>query len=393
MKTITRILIFTLLVLTILIPSTAFANGHQDDKVVFGGNYTLAEGETLNGDLVVFGGNVTLEALSTVNGDTVIFGGSLTSKGTVNGNMVALGGIVTLDADARVNGDLTVVGSTLDQHPDARITGNIVTGDTIPFDFDLPDNIGLLQGDFPRMQFQQAPFISAPWFAFRILIWSGLAVLLALFLQDQAQVINQTAFSQPFLSLLVGLGVILVSPLVFIALIITILLSPISLVGIFALIAAWIVGLVSLSIEVGRKLAKAFDQSWPVPLMAGLGMFIISLIFNGISRFVPCVGWLPKFMLGSWVIGAVILTRFGTHRYPAVETSPVSATVPEESLPEPFPAEDSIESRPVSVKVKATDAARALAEQEDVDLTTLAGTGADGKIVINDVRKAIKDRD
>lgn len=387
MKTITRILILLLLVCTVVLPTTAFAAGNNDDKVIFGGNYTLQEGETLNGDLVVFGGNVILETDSTINGDAVVFGGNVTSNGTVNGNLVALGGIVTLGSEAQVNGDLTVVGSSFNQDPSARISGNIITEDSVPFDFQLPKNLGLFEGGLPRVQLNQFPFVSPAWFFFRVLIWTGLAVLIALFIQDQALVINRAAFGEPIMSAVVGLGVILVAPLVLIALIITILLSPVSLVGIFALIAAWVVGLVSVSIEVGRKLSRAMNQTWPVPLMAALGMFILVLFFNGFSQLVPCVGWLPKFMLGAWVMGAVVLTRFGTHPYPAQETAlaaPVSEVIPEDFPPEEVNLSDST--------VDATAAARELAENEGIDLNKLTGSGSEGRITINDVRKAIKDR-
>ena len=79
------------------------------------------------------------------------------------------------------------------------------------------------------------------------------------------------------MSFVVGLGIVFIAPLVLVALIFTILLSPVSLLGIFALLAAWVVGLVALSIEIGKKLSQALDQNWPVPILAGVGMFILSL--------------------------------------------------------------------------------------------------------------------
>jgi hypothetical protein len=385
MKTITRILIFLVLISVVLIPSTVNASGFNDDKVVFGGNFTLANGETLNGDLVVFGGNVVLEESSTVIGDTVVIGGNVTSNATINGNLVALGGVVELQQLARVNGDLTVLGGSFEQAEGAYITGNIVTEQNIPFEFNLPDGIGIFKGDFPDLRFQQLPFVSATWFFFRILIWTGLAILIGLFIQDQAAVINKAAFGEPFMAILVGLGVVIIAPLVLIALIVTIILSPVSLIGIFALIAAWVVGLVAVSIEVGRKLAEALNQRWATPIQAGVGMFILSLFFNGFSQVVPCVGWLPRFVLGTWVMGAVILTRFGSREYPESEPAPAP---PVKDLPLPAPFEP--EAAPRKVAVEATTAARELAEQEGLDLGTVKGTGADGKITIGDVRKALK---
>ncbi|MFV1948576.1 MAG: polymer-forming cytoskeletal protein [Anaerolineales bacterium] len=383
MKAINRILIFIVLISVILIPTTASASGFMDDKVIFGGNFTLASGETLDGDLVVFGGNIVLKESSSVNGDVVVMGGNVILNGTINGNLVSLGGMVELQQFARINGDLTVLGGSFEQADGAHITGNIVTEENIPFKFTRPDKFGLFNGDFSALRFQQLPFVSASWFFFRILIWTGLAILIALFIQDQAAVINRAAFGEPVMSILAGMGVIIVAPLVLIALIVTILLSPVSLIGIFALIAAWVVGLVAASIEVGKKLAESLNQSWPIPILAGVGMFILSLFFNGFSQLVPCVGWLPRFVLGTWVMGAVILTRFGSREYP--ESDGID-TPPLEDLPPPFESEET----PVKVAVSSTKAAAELAQQEGLDLGTVKGTGAEGKITINDVRKALK---
>jgi len=391
MKKLTRILIFVLLISAVLIPSTVSASGFRDDKVIFGGNFTLDSGETLHGDLVVFGGNVILETFSTVNGDTVVLGGNVNSNGTINGNLVALGGIVNLQEEARVIGDLTVLGSSFEQASGAYISGNIFTEDNVPFDFDLPNDIGLFEGDFPVFRFRELPFVSASWFFFQVLIWTGLAILVALFFQNQAPVVNRTAFGQPVMSIVVGLGIAFIAPLVLIALILTILLSPVSLLGILALLAAWIVGLVSLSIEIGKKLAEAMNQTWSTPILAGIGMFILSLLFNGFQHIVPCVGFLPKFVLGIWVTGAVVLTRFGTKEYP--EDSGKIVPAPDyssEEIPQAFLADVSTEDQDDQIEVNATKAALELADKEGIDLTSIKGTGAEGRITLNDVRKAMK---
>jgi pyruvate/2-oxoglutarate dehydrogenase complex dihydrolipoamide acyltransferase (E2) component len=114
-------------------------------------------------------------------------------------------------------------------------------------------------------------------------------------------------------------------------------------------------------------------------------MFILSLFFNGFSQLVPCVGWLPRFVLGIWAMGAVILTRFGSREYPEKELSDLPA---KEGTPLPAPFEP--EKKPVKVAVNATPAAVELADKEGLDLSAVKGTGAEGRITINDVRKALK---
>ncbi len=65
MKNITRFVILILLIAAVIIPTTVTASGFSDDKVVFGGNFTLGSDEVLNGDLIVLGGNIVLETSST----------------------------------------------------------------------------------------------------------------------------------------------------------------------------------------------------------------------------------------------------------------------------------------------------------------------------------------
>jgi pyruvate/2-oxoglutarate dehydrogenase complex dihydrolipoamide acyltransferase (E2) component len=87
-----------------------------------------------------------------------------------------------------------------------------------------------------------------------------------------------------------------------------------------------------------------------------------------------------------WAFGAVILTRFGSREYPESDGIIYSPPLEDVPLPAPFESEDP----PVKVAVTSTKAAAELAQQEGLDLGTVKGTGADGKITINDVRKALK---
>jgi pyruvate/2-oxoglutarate dehydrogenase complex dihydrolipoamide acyltransferase (E2) component len=118
-------------------------------------------------------------------------------------------------------------------------------------------------------------------------------------------------------------------------------------------------------------------------------MFIISLIFNGFSQLVPCVGWLPRFVLGTWVMGAVILTRFGSREYP--EKDDGGAPLHDDSpIPPPFEPEKKPVKKIAASGTNATKAAAELAEKEGLDLGSVKGTGAEGRVTINDVRRALK---
>ena len=96
MKPVPKLMLFMVLLAALLWPQAALAQDGQGDKFVFGGTYTLAEGEELDGSLYVVGGIATLENGSHVTGDVVLAGGTLQSNGQIDGDVLAAGGLVTL---------------------------------------------------------------------------------------------------------------------------------------------------------------------------------------------------------------------------------------------------------------------------------------------------------
>ncbi len=79
----------------------------DSDIVRIGTGYTVAEGES-------------------VGGDVVIIGGGLTVNGTIKGDAVVIGGSMYLSSSAVVKGDAVVIGGILQQEPGAVVEGEIV---------------------------------------------------------------------------------------------------------------------------------------------------------------------------------------------------------------------------------------------------------------------------
>ncbi|MFN7981571.1 MAG: hypothetical protein U0Q11_06905 [Vicinamibacterales bacterium] len=75
------------------------------------------------GDRVRFGGDVTVEEGQTVEGDVVSVGGVVTVNGTVEGDVVSVGGGVNLGPHAVVEGKVTAVGGPLRRDPGAVVQG------------------------------------------------------------------------------------------------------------------------------------------------------------------------------------------------------------------------------------------------------------------------------
>lgn len=323
MKTIFRLGLLITILLVLLIPGPAQARGLTEDKVIFGGTYSLSSGETLDGSLILLGGSAALESDSSVNGDVVIMGGSLKADGQVSGSIVGIGGLVSLGDNAEVTGDVMVFGAHLDRSEGAQVIGEVSTDFTGPLAFTIPGGV-----EAPRIDIGFNPIVDFTWFMFRTFVWAALAVLIVLFLPRQVTTTAQAAFGQPVVAGGLGLLTLVIAVPVIVILTITIILIPVSILAVAAVIAAWVMGVIALGLEVGKRLQDLFKQTWAPAVTAGLGTFILVLIVNGARAVVPCVGWVFPAVTGMLGIGAVLLTRFGTQPYPQGIVSPPTSPVP-----------------------------------------------------------------
>jgi hypothetical protein len=334
-------LLLTLLAVLIL-PGTVFAKGLREDKIVFGGTYTLETGQVLDGNLVVFGGSATLEEGSEVQGDVVVFGGTLDAQGEITGSVVGIGGLITIGDAASVQEDIVIFGANLDQALGATVGGNVFNGMTGPLALNFPGEMRV-----PRFQVSFNPLFEFVWFVLRAFLWAILAVVLVLFLPSQFKQISKTAIQQPLISAGLGLLTVVILPVFLLLLLITLICSPLSLLGALLLAIAWGVGLIALGLELGNRIAGMFKQEWAPALSAGVGTLLLILVLNGLQAVVPCFGWIFPALAGVVGLGAVLLTRFGTQAFPQSEFSAMApAPVPAAPVVEIPAAKPSVAEEP-----------------------------------------------
>ncbi len=304
-------------------PMTALAA--QPGAVVIGNSYTLESGQTLNDVLFVLGGNINLMSGSIVNGNVVLIGGSAEAAGTIHGNLTVLGGSLNLASTFILDGNLTTAGTTTNRAPGAQINGQINTNTNNPTVI-IPGQVQV-----PNFNFNMNPFFNVLGFFLRLFLWTLAAMVLAMFIPNHLGRTAQTAVTQPLISGGLGLLTVVVVVVLAILLAITICLIPVSVIAIFLLIIAWCYGLISLGFEVGRRISSTSKEKWHPALSAGLGTLLLIAVLNGVDALVPCVGWIPKVLVGLVGLGAVILTQFGTKEYNPTPRLPLVA--PTDTLP------------------------------------------------------------
>jgi hypothetical protein len=324
--------------LALAVPTAAFAGGHLDGRVILGGSFTLASGETLDGDLVVLGGNARTEQGSLITGAVFIAGGNLDIDGTVNGDVAVLGGNVSLMTHALVKGNVSSVGGNLSRAEGSQVMGEVVTGEGLNIPFTVqpsPAVPGGIEVPFAGGQIWAntfRPLARVGWSIFQSLMLAALAVVVMMFAPQATERVSQAIVGQPVIA--GGLGILtgIVFPALLVLLAVTICLIPFSLLGVLVFVVAGVFGWIAVGLEVGKRIAAVFSWQLHPAGAAGLGTLIVSLLADGIG-FIACVGWLAPALVSALALGGVVLTRFGTRTY---ETVPAAAAAVEE-VPPPSP--------------------------------------------------------
>ncbi len=321
------VILSLVVVAALLLPITAAAAGAGevllDGRIVFGGSYTLASGQTLDGDLLAFGGNVTLEPTSVVTGSVVLVGGNMNSAGTIRGDLALVGGNANLQAGALIEGGVASFGGNVNRDPAARIEGEITSGGQtveipgiFPFEGVPPLEFPFVgrSWDAPRIDIRM-PMLDGGWLLLQSLLTAALAVLVVMFGANHAGRVAKAAADAPIASGVVGLLGVVGIPALLVVLALTICLIPFTIVGVLLFVVAIVYGWISIGLEVGERLTHMLKWQLDPAAAAGLGTFVISLVANGIN-FIPCVGWLAPTVVSAVGLGAVLLTRFGRQGYP-----------------------------------------------------------------------------
>lgn len=335
MKPITKLFSVLALLALLLIPvSPAFAleiGPYDGGPVIFGGNYTLKSGETLNGDLVVFGGNVLVEEDALVEGSVVVFGGNVTLDGVMEGDLVIFGGAGSLGPKSVVEGDLVTVGGSVSRADGSVVKGEITNEPAIQIPAPSIPNVPNPQSPNLPVQVDVVnPIANAIQTLVMAFVMGGLAMLLSLFLQPQMERMTQAVTSQPVMAGGAGLLTLVVAPFALLLMVVTIILIPVAALSVILLVAAWVFGVIALGLEAGERFTRAINQNWAPVLTAGFGTFLLVLVTGGIGL-IPCFGWMLEFVLALVAIGASALTIFGSRTYPPATAAP--APGPEEALP------------------------------------------------------------
>jgi hypothetical protein len=202
------------------------------------------------------------------------------------------------------------------------------------------------------------------WAIFQSLAIAALAVLATMFLANPTQRVAQSIITEPAAAGGIGCLTVIVAPALIALLAITLILIPVSLVGILALAIALLFGWIAVGLEVGNRMAGLFKTQWAIPVAAGIGTLVITLVAS-ILNIVPCIGWILPALLAVLGLGGVLVSQFGTRSYgfaaahrPNMPPPPVYSIPPSNYPPAPpAPAPENPQPEPPSDQPPSGNAA------------------------------------
>lgn len=329
----------------------ALAQGPVGDRVAFGSDVDLAEGEVVGGNIVVFGGNLNMDPGSRVDGDVVVFGGNGDIDGDVYGNVVFIGGNLRVGESALVDGDITATfGSRLSVAEGADIRGTTVDlgGQDVHFnrDFELHVPPPPVPPEVPGVAFRPTGLFG------RIvntvgdgvqnmvtaLVVAALGLLITLVLPQHTQVVANAVSQSPVVTFGVGfISLLAVLALLVLLALLSWLLVPICgiVVLVIGLTAAVLFGWIVVGRLLGERLLRTAQPGSSQATAALVGIALLTAVWlMPVVDHLPLIGGLfsflgvvVAFLAGSTGLGAVVLTRFGTQVYvpaaaPASRPSP-----------------------------------------------------------------------
>ena len=276
--------IIPLLIVVLLLLSASGAEPDTMDVVLDGDHAVTAVDDVL----VVGGGTATVPENASVAGRLFAIGGDLQIEGQVDGNVRLLAGNLTVGSGAEITGELQTIAGEPSVAEGARI-GSRSSIDVTPRTSTPAERAGSLALQVVALA------LAGGWFARRR----------ATLLRNVGDSITHHTVVSGVVGSIAGAALLVL----FVYMAFTLILLPLSVVGLLAGFLVIVYAYVTYGFLIGRRLPI---ERVDVATAVGVGAFVIAIELLGR---IPVLGAATQFMLVAVGLGAVLITYFGLQRF------------------------------------------------------------------------------
>lgn len=268
-----------------------------DDLRIISGETIIAE--PVMGDVLVIGGTVHILSTASVSGDIILFAGEATIEGSVDGDV--FGTVNTLRIDAPIAGDVDVSVEQLTLGDQATVAGSVsYTSDQLVIQGLNASVAGDLVRSDPVLLGHQ-PTVAAAFVPGLALLFSALAWYLLS--RKSLNVVVKHALVKSPRPLLLGLAVLLFTPIAGGLLLISVIGTLVGLAVLTGYVLVIVLSLVALTAVLGQLLVAAFNQPLDRVTLFSLVTGVAGVV---LFMLLPIVGQFIFLVLMILTVGAII---------------------------------------------------------------------------------------
>jgi hypothetical protein len=251
--------------------------------------------------IIKIGTDVTIESGTKVR-NVVAIGGQITIGGTVDNNVVAVGGSVVLTKTAVVGGNVLSLGGVIVSARDSQVNGSLTEINS--------SNLFETLTAAMSAEWEGWSWIFAVISLAIFLVILVVALLIVALLPKPVRIVAEAIRENTFKVVLCGLlGLVLIAPL---ALLLTISVVGIALIPleVIIVVCSVLLGFIAVGRLIGGRVLRLFNRTNPGMVRETFwGLIVLWLV-----GWIPYIGWMVKAVAIVLGLGAVLITRFGTHQ-------------------------------------------------------------------------------
>jgi hypothetical protein len=292
---------FRILLIGLLTLGLAGCEDAYSGILILNGSHNYSSGEVIMGEMVLVSGNVAIQEGARLSGSVYMVGGDLQVDGEVGGDLSLIGGGAILGPTAFVEGGVNQAGGRLNIAPEAEVIGPVRDASDLSLD---------AESLFPQRSLQNR----LVWIIPQALMVAILALVPARYFNKSLQRVSRAMLEHPLVAGAVGLLSGIVIPALLVLMAFTVILLPVTLLGLLAMVLVLGYGWMAAGAAVGRWLDKQTHRELRTTVAAFWGTFLFMLVVQALAL-IPFIGPTLSMFIGVVAIGAVLLTRFGTQTY------------------------------------------------------------------------------
>jgi hypothetical protein len=266
--------------------------------LILDGTHTYSSGEALIGEMVLVSGDVSIQEGARLTGSVYMVGGNLRVDGEIGGDLSLIGGEASLGPAARVLGGLNQAGGRLNIDSGSEVVGPIRDASDLSLD---------AESLFPQRSLGNR----LAWILPQALLVAFLSLIPARYLPGSLRRVSKAMKEHPLVAGALGLLSGIVIPALLVLMAFTVILLPVTLLGLLGMVLVLVYGWVAAGVAVGMWLDRRVKREMRPMSSAFWGTFLFMLIVQALSL-IPWIGPTLSMAVGLVAIGAVLLTRFGT---------------------------------------------------------------------------------